>query len=209
MKKFSIIILLTTIPLFVQSQEKKLIQFTGRLYSELLEPLPYAHILILNSLRGTITGEKGKFSFVVEENDSILFSTVGYRRRTIVIPDTLKEPFFTRDIILEQDTFMIDEVRIYPWKSYEEFKEAFINLKFPDDDMETARKNIALIKTQIIMDNTPDPGANFNYIMQEQYRQTFTQGQYPTYQLFNAFAWAKFFEALKKGDFKQKKQGGD
>ena len=85
--------------------------------------------------------------------------------------------------------------------TYEEFKEAFVNLNLPTDDMEKARRNIALIRTQIIMDHEPNARANFQHIMEQQYQQTFIKGQLPSYQLFNVFAWAKFFQALKRGDF--------
>ncbi len=189
--------------LFERKVDKNLVQFTGRLTDELLQPLPYAHVLILNNYRGTITDNQGKFSLVTEINDSIMLSTVGYKRKIITIPNTLEEPFLTMDIVLETDTFMIAEVVIYPWKSYEEFKEAFLNLKLPNDDMDNARKNIALLKTQIILDETPSARENFQNILNQQYRQTFSQGQYPSYQLFNAFAWAEFFKALKRGDFKK------
>lgn len=189
--------------LFPLNDDKDLVQLTGRLLDELLQPLPFGHILILNNYKGTITDKQGKFSFVTETNDSIMFSSLGYRRRTLIIPDDLKEPFLNMDIILETDTFMIAEVIIYPWKSYEEFKEAFLNLKLPDDDMDNARRNIALLKTQIILDDTPSARANFQHILNQQYRETFNQGSYPTYQIFNAFAWANFFKALKRGDFKK------
>lgn len=193
--------------IFAQSEERlekgKLVQLTGRLYSELLEPLPFAHVLVLNNYRGTITDRDGKFSFVTQVGDSIMFSSLGYKRKIIVIPDTLSEPFLTTDIILDIDTFMIAEVEVYPWKSYEEFKKAFLNLELPDDDMDNARKNIALLKTQIILDETPSARANFQHIFEQQYRETYTRGNYPTYQIFNAFAWAEFFKALKRGDFKK------
>ncbi len=210
MKRILLLTLITAIQTFViQAQlfkdkdERNLVQFTGRLTDELLQPLPYAHILILNNYRGTITDQHGKFTLVTEANDSIMLSTVGYKRKIITVPDNLEEPFFTLDIILQTDTFMIDEVVVYPWKSYEEFKEAFLNLKLPDDDMDNARKNIALLKTQIILDETPSARANFQHILNQQYRETFNQGQYPSYQIFNAFAWAEFFKALKRGDFKK------
>lgn len=182
-------------------KSEKLVQLTGRLTDELLQPLPYAHILVLNNYRGTITDREGKFTFVTRTNDSIMFSCLGYRRIILVIPDTLEKPFLNVDLILEQDTFMIDEVEVYPWKSYEEFKRAFLNLELPEDDMDNARRNIALLKTQIILDETPNSRANFQKILNEQYRESFNQGTYPTYQIFNAFAWAEFFKALKRGDF--------
>ena len=184
-------------------QDKKLVQLTGRITNEILEPLPYAHILIMNNLRGTITDNDGKFSIVTEVNDTILFSTVGYKRKFLVIPDTLPKPFLTVDLVLQEDTILIDAVEIYPWKSYEEFKQAFLNLRLPEDDNERARRNIAIIKAQIILDNSPNAKENFNHVMEQQYRQTFNKWMNPTYQIFNPFAWAKFFEALKRGDFKR------
>jgi hypothetical protein len=185
------------------AQEKKLIQLSGTIKNELLQPLPFAHILILDNYRGTLTNNFGTFSLVVEESDSVLISSVGYKTRYIQIPDNLPTKFLNMEFILRVDTLAITEAKIYPWKTYDEFREAFVNLNLPTDDMERARRNIALIRTQIIMDHEPSARANFRHIMEQQYQQTFIQGQYPTYQLFNAFAWAKFFKALKRGDFKR------
>ena len=90
-----------------------------------------------------------------------------------------------------------------PWQPvYEDFKKAFLNLDLPNRDLENARRNIALIRTQIIMDQEPSARANFQYIMEQQYKETFTQGMYPTYRLLNPFNWAEFFKALKRGDFR-------
>lgn len=193
---------LTTIET-VHAQDKKLIQLSGRIMDELLKPLPFAQILVLDNYRGALTNVYGNFSLVVEESDSILISAVGFKNKYMQIPVNLPSKFLTIDVVLRVDTLVIAEARIYPWKTYEEFKEAFVNLKLPTDDMERARRNIALIRTQIIMDHEPNARANFQHIMEQQYQQTFMKGQLPSYQLFNAFAWAKFFKALKRGDFKR------
>ena len=186
-------------------QNDRLVQLTGRIRDELLQPIPYSHIFIMNNMRGTITDSQGKFSIVTEISDTVMFSCLGYKRKTIVIPDNLPEPFLTLDITLLTDTFFIGEVVVYPWRNYEEFKEAFLNLKLPDDDMERARRNIALLKTQIIMENNPNARENFQYVMERQYQETFNQGTVPSYQIFNPLAWVKFFEAIKRGDFKNKR----
>ncbi len=191
--------------LMVNGQPGELVQLSGRITNEQAEPLPFAHVLIMNNYRGTITDREGKFSLVVEVYDTVLFSTLGYKRRTIIIPDTLPKPFLTKDIVLQEDTILIAEVEVYPWRNYEEFKEALLNLRLPDDDNERARRNIALIKTQIILYNEPNARENYQHVMEQQYRETFSQGMYPSYQIFNPFAWAKFFEALKRGDFKRER----
>lgn len=210
----SIILSFLFLPFLFSQNEKTLepgdlVQLTGRLMDELLQPLPYAHILVLNNYSGGITDRNGKFSFVTQVNDSVMFSSLGYKRKILMIPDTLTEPYITMDIILNQDTFWIGEVEIYPWKNYEEFKQAFLNLELPDDDMDNARRNIALLKTQIILDETPSARANFSKILNEQYQQSFNQGTYPTYQIFNAFAWAEFFKSLKRGDYKKYSKPSD
>ena len=201
----ALLIFLFAITFSGSAQEKKLIQLNGRIINEILEPLPFSHILIMNSYRGAISNTDGRYSLVVEEGDTVLFSAVGYKRKYIRMPGSMSEPFLQLDIVLEVDTIVIAAVEIYPWKSYDEFKEAFVNLKLPTDDMERARRNIALLRTQIIMDHDPDARENFKHVMEQQYRQTYTRGQYPSYQILNPFAWAKFFEALKRGDFKSKK----
>jgi len=204
MRIFKIIIVLCILAsLRTNAQEDKdLIQLSGKVTDEYQRPLPFAHILVLNSYRGTISNNYGNFSLVVEAKDSVLISSVGYKTKYIEIPGDLPTNFMDVNIVLQVDTLVIAEAVIYPWKNYEEFREAFLELKLPNDDMERARKNIALIRTQIIMDQEPSARANFKYIMEQQYKETFTEGMYPTYQLFNVFAWAKFFEALKRGDFR-------
>src|SRR4030042_7143495 len=169
----------------LQAQDKKLIQLTGRVLDELRKPMPFAQVLVMNNYRGAITNNYGSFSVVVEELDSVLITSVGYKTKYLVIPNNLSTSFLNVEVLLQVDTLVIAEARIYPWKTYEEFKEAFVNLKLPPDDMENARRNIALIKTQIIMDHEPSARSNFQHIMEQQYQHTFTQGQYPTYQIFN------------------------
>ncbi len=206
MKYLFSLVLFTTLLLNESfGQNERLVQLTGRIRNELLQPLPFSHIFIMNNMRGTITDNQGKFSIVTEINDTVMFSSLGYKKKTIIIPDNLPEPFLTLDITLLTDTFLIGEVVVYPWRNYEEFKEAFLNLKLPDDDMERARRNIALLKTQIIMENNPNARQNFQYVMERQYQETFNQGTVPSYQIFNPLAWIKFFEAIKRGDYKKKK----
>jgi len=186
------------------AQEKKLVQLSGTVKNELLQPMPFAHILVLDSYRGAITNNFGNFSLVVEEADSVLISSVGYKRKYNKVTRNIPSNFLTIEVILQVDTIAISEARIYPWKNYEEFREAFVNLNLPDEDSERARRNIALIRTQIIMDHEPSARANFQHIMEQQYQQTFTQGQLPSYKLLNPFPWAKIFKAMKRGDFKSR-----
>ena len=165
--------------------------------------MQFVHILILNTRRGTISDTRGMFSFVVQPYDTILFSAVGYKRTGLIIPDTLKSFNYPVDVIMETDTIEIREVIILPWKTYQEFKQAFIALELPDDDLQRAFHNLAMIHKQIHNpDAPPDPDLNYQYYLRDQYNATYSKGQTPYYSIFNPMRWAEFFRYLDEGKFK-------
>ena len=184
--------------------DDELVEFSGMVRDLQHSPLAHVNIIILSDRRGTTSDLRGMFSVVVRPNDTILFSHMGHKGTIHIIPDSLGGQQYPADIFMVSDTFHLAEVRIYPWKTYHEFKEAFLALELPDDDHKRALHNIALIKTQIKMNDLgPSPNINFREVMKQQYNQLYTAGQYPYYTIFDPIRWAKFFDAVKRGDFKQ------
>lgn len=184
-------------------KDEKLIQLSGVVRNETMQPMQFVHILILNRARGTISDTRGMFSFVVQPHDTILFSAVGYKRTGLIIPDTLESYHYPVDVIMEEDTIEIREVIILPWKNYQEFKQAFVSLELPDDDLQRAFHNLAMIHSQIHNPNAPpDPDVNYQYHLREQYNATYSKGQTPYYSIFNPLNWAKFFKYLEEGKFR-------
>lgn len=186
--------------------DENLVQFSGIVRDLEHRPLPNVNIIILADKRGTTSDRRGMFSFVVRTNDTILFSHMGHKGTIHVIPDSLGGQQYPADIFMVSDTFQLAEVRIYPWKTYQEFKEAFLALELPDDDEQRAYHNIALIKTQIKMNRDgarPSPSIAFREVMRQEYNQLYTAGQTPYYTIFDPMRWAKFFQSLKRGDFKE------
>jgi hypothetical protein len=206
LKKYLIIIILLVPALFnVTGQEKEnLVQLSGVVRNELLRPMQFVHIIILNKHRGTISDTRGMFSFVVETNDTILFSAVGYKPTGIVIPDTLESFNYPVDVVMETDTIEIAEVIILPWKTYEEFKEAFLAIELPDDDLQRAYKNFSKITAQIHnTDIEPDPGLNYKYQLRDQSNYLYTRGQTPYYTIFDPLRWAEFFKYIEQRRFRR------
>ena len=205
LKKSLVILFVITLPLLqlLSQEDKRLVQLSGVVRNEYLQPMQFVHILILNKHRGTISDTRGMFSFVVEEHDTILFSAVGYKRTGLIIPDTLDSFNFPVDVLMESDTIEIAEVIILPWKTYAEFKEAFLAVELPDDELQRAYRNLAMINAQIHnTDIDPDPDMNYQYQLREQYNQLYTRGQTPYYTIFNPLNWAKFIKYLEEGKFR-------
>jgi hypothetical protein len=203
-KNFLILFTLCSVLLPSNGQrDEKLIQLSGVVRNEYMQPMQFVHILILNKSRGTISDTRGMFSFVVQPHDTIIFSAVGFKRTGVIIPDTLESFHYPVDVIMEQDTIEIREVIILPWKTYQEFKQAFIALELPDDDLQRAFHNLAMIHSQIHNpDAPPDPDVNYQYHLREQYNATYTKGQQPYYTIFDPMRWAQFFKYLEEGKFR-------
>lgn len=201
------VFLLFSLAIYGQDKEKTLIQFSGVVVSgDDLEPISFTSIMIQNTHRGTISDYYGYFSFVAEVNDTILFSSIGYKDAQFIIPDTL--PSFRYSIIqlLQPDTIVLPEATVYPWPTKEQFKQAFLNAYVPDDDLARAQKNLDPRTMEALMASMPmGPSGNFKYQMQEYQTRIYYSGQAPPLNILNPLAWAKFIQAWKDGDFKQEK----
>jgi len=172
--------------------------------SDSLAAVPFANIWSLTKNTGTACDYNGFFSFVAGKGDTIQFTAVGYKTARMVIPDTLKDFRYSVIQLLTTDTIYIDETIIYPWPSVDEFRQAFLSLDIPDDDLAVAQKNLQRDQMRELgqaMANDAD--MNADYQTKALAQKIYYAGQYPPMRIFDVFAWKQFFEAWKRGDFKQ------
>lgn len=105
------------------------------------------------------------------------------------------------------DTTYIDSVVIYPWPTKEMLRKAFLELEFEESDIDRAMKNLEREYLKEIGETMAyDADENVDYYMRQEAQKYYWAGQMPPQNIFNLFAWAKFIEAWKRGDFKTKKQ---
>lgn len=187
--------------------QKKILQFSGIVVTEdSLQAVPYASIYVLNKGLGTTTDFYGYFSFVASVGDTVQFSAVGYKKNEFIVPEDFTEDKYTLIHVLHNDTIMLNETVVYPWPSKEQFKQAFLTLNIPDDDVERARKNLSREELAKRAEELPVSGSlAFKYQMQQHNDRLYYAGQAPPIQILNPFAWAKFIESWRNGDFKRKK----
>jgi hypothetical protein len=209
LRNFLILCLFLIISVFysdVKAQDNKLIQFSGVVVtSDSLTPLPFVSIAVKNTRKGTITDYYGFFSFVAKKGDIIVFSTVGYKPVMFKIPDTITHQRYSLIQTLAADTVLLSETVIYPWPSPEQFKNAFININIPDDEYRLAEKNLARAEMKERFNNFKMDGSmNYKYAMDRVNSRLYYAGQLPPNNLLNPFAWAKFIQAWRNGDFKRK-----
>ena len=192
--------------LFTKSafSQNSFIQFSGVVVSQdSLKPVPYCSIIDKATKRGTTSDYFGYFSFVANKGDTIEFSSIGYKKSSFIIPDTLSTDKYSLIQVMFQDTILLKTAVVYPWPSKEQFAKAFVETEIPNDDYKRAMKNLSRSQLNERMKFTPmDGGLNFKWQQQQIQSKLYYAGQYPPNNLLNPIAWAKFIEAWKRGDFK-------
>ena len=188
------------------SIRKTPIQFSGIVMtSDSLIGVPFAHIYTKSRTMGTTADLKGFFTFAAYAGDTIVFSAIGFRRSLFVIPDTLNTDKYSMIKLLSADTIELDPTIIRPIVNRALFDEYFVKLDVPDDDLERARKNLEREQMKEERETMKMDGReNQRYYQTQEARKFYYQGQTPPMNIFNPIAWAQFFEAWKRGDFKKK-----
>lgn len=210
-----IIVFLILMPVLIQAQKaledqeqyyKDLVQFSGAVVTgDSLRPIPFTHIIDHNTGYGTISDYYGYFSIVAKKGDTISFSSVGFKKSHFIIPDTIQSNRYTMFQVMTSDTVYLAETVIYPWPTKEQFKEAFLKLEIPDDDLEIARKNLERYELYVRAQQMPMDGAmNYRNYIDQTVSKLYYAGQTQPISLLNPFAWAQFFQAWKDGKFKRK-----
>jgi hypothetical protein len=187
--------------------DKRLIQFSGVVVTaDSLNPVSFANIIIKNTRRGTITDYYGYFSFVALKSDTVQFSAVGFKESYYVIPDTITRDRYSLIHVMDTDTILLEPTIIYPWPTVEDFKEAFINLDIPDDDLEIARKNLDRAEMRHRIESYKMDGSlNYKNYIDRETSKLYYIGQTQPISIMNPFAWAAFIKAWKEGKFKKQK----
>lgn len=190
------------------SQQQKLIQFSGLvLTSDSLMGIPYATVLIKGTNRGTVTDYQGFFSLVAAKNDIVEFSCLGFQPAQVVIPDTLINDKYSVVQLLTRDTIYLPETQIFPWPTKEQFRQAFMTLNIPADDLERARRNLERERMRELgLSMKMDADENIDYLFRRDSYRYYYYGQVPPMNIFNPIAWAKFIDAWKRGDFKRQQK---
>ena len=187
-----------------------LIQFSGVVVTDendMIQPLPYVNIYIQGETRrGTYTATDGFFSIVARKGETVVFSSVGYDEVKYKIPDTLSTNRYSFFQIMTKDTILLPMAVIYPWPSREHFKLEFIAMDVSSELEERANENLSDKALEEMIAFLPTDGSeNSSIYMREQQAAYYYEGQMRPQNVFNAFAWAEFIKAVKRGDFKKKK----
>lgn len=159
-------------------------------------------IYVPGTERGVQTNQYGFFSLPVLAGDSVSFNALGYKSQYLIIPKTYKSNSYSIIMQMQEQPIELAEVRVIPWATERDFKEAVLAVKLPDDGRADAMRNLDPEMLEELFKLTPMDGAgNFRTWNMQQVRQTEQQNMIPTV---SPFAILQLINMIKNGDFKKK-----
>jgi len=127
-----IIILLTTQFAFGQNR----VLMTGIVTNHLTgEPVAAAHVLNLTDSLATITSPEGAFKIPINLGDSLIFSSIGYNHKALIITEKEALSDFIHIKMIQRD-YELGEVEVNPFGTKDQFRERFMELEVDDGTVE-------------------------------------------------------------------------
>ncbi|PJA10003.1 MAG: hypothetical protein COX70_00135 [Flavobacteriales bacterium CG_4_10_14_0_2_um_filter_32_8] len=136
MKKGKLIIILLLFPFIVYNQtitENSFI-LSGTVVDGLSnQPLVGGHLLTNRNI-GTKTDELGEFTIIVYPKDTLKISYIGFKTIHYMVP-YLENGKYLIKFKLFTDSIALAEIQIFPWPTYDEFKQAFVTLNKQEEQI--------------------------------------------------------------------------
>jgi hypothetical protein len=182
--------------------EQKYITFSGFVIDgNTDEPLVGAYVINHRAGRGVQTNSKGYFILDVFPGDSVVFSFMGYKPQFFNIP---KNPGLTYSavVVLDIDSKWLKEVKVYPYRTEEEFKLAFLTMDAPnEEERKIIEKNLGKGTLRSIAMNTPmNSMGNYRYALDQQLNHQQNSRFTTLNPLLNAGSWVNFIKNVKNGN---------
>lgn len=195
--------------------QRRVVQFTGIVATgDSLLGVPGAAVFVPKAGRGTATNAYGYFSLPVLAGDSIVIRSLGYRNQYVIIPPDYPRQSYSVIVQLKEDATVLPEIRIFPYATEKEFKQAFLALKLPKERGSAAADNLNEQVMRRIFNNAPVTSMGAyrqtlqNQQLDQQRRMGVAPNPYTNNPLLNPFSWLQLIKQVKNGEFK-KKEGED
>lgn len=189
------------------SRSGKLVQVSGLvLTADSGYTLPGVSVYVKQNRRGVATNRYGYFSMPVLPGDSLVFRSLSFKRAYYVIPQNADEDF-SLIIKLQADTTLLQEITIFPLPPERVFKEMFMALKLPEEQLTTnMKRNLQSdLMARMLYEYEMEGYSNYRNTMSQHIMSVEQRGMVPTIPFLDPFAWRRFMRSIKDGDFKKKK----
>ncbi|MFI5162167.1 MAG: hypothetical protein ACHQHN_12885 [Sphingobacteriales bacterium] len=188
---------------FAQQQEKPLIQFSGVVYNADSTKVVIPYVTVTNKSASNqiyVSNYQGYFSFVVHEQDTLIFTSIGFAPVTLVIPARVYTKSYTAEVRIKPQIINLPTFRVFPWATTDEFRKDFLSMKLADDDLEIARKNIQHISIAAGENTLARDGEEIQSGYAQQEHNNIVNSHSTVNPLLNPIAWGTLINQIAAGD---------
>ncbi len=135
-KLYPFIICIFFISGFTKAQEKTTTDFvlSGKVIDkETQKGIAFAHIKIDETFYGTICDSLGFFHLHLTPAQKIRISALGYKTENLTIQPSEEGAIF-KEIAMQKNSYMLNEVNVYAFGTWNDFKHKFIKEKLPEEE---------------------------------------------------------------------------
>ena len=193
---------LTALAPHAQAQgEQKFITFSGFVIDGSTdEPMVGAYVINHRAGKGVQTNARGYFILDVFPGDSIVFSFMGFKPQYHIIPPATGLTY-SAVVELSIETKWLRAVKVYPFRTEEEFRMAFMSMDAPnEEERRIIEKNLGSSTLRSIAMALPmNSMGNYRYAMDQQLTHLQNQKMMTINPLTNAASWVNFIRSVKNG----------
>lgn len=111
------------------SQDLDNILIEGLVIDENDDPVPFVNIANLTYSKGTASNDEGRFSIIMKAQDTLMFSSVGFKSYYFTIYKEVATKQLNVTIQMNSISLELEPVKVFAYKNEQAFKQAIINMK--------------------------------------------------------------------------------
>lgn len=163
-----------------------------------IKAVPYTSVQVIHSKRGVISNANGLFSIEINVNDTLAFSSVGFKTTYFVASDSLKSTSYSIIQKMPRDTVLLSPVEVTSWPSLSMFNEAFTKEFGFDQEYTTANQNANPLPPGMEFSTDVSP-RSYMEIRGNKYTSVYENSSIPLNNVLNPKRWNKLVSDWKKG----------
>jgi len=187
-----------------QKQDKPLVQFSGIVHNADSANMIVPYVNITDAATKKVvyaSNYQGYFSFVAHEQDTLIFTCVGYATTKVIIPANLADKSFTIPVMIKPMIINLPTFHVFPWATTDEFKKDFLAMKVADDDLEIAKKNVSRASIVALISKLPRDGQEIQDGFYQGLNNSLENSHSITPNpLLNPLAWGSLINQISQGD---------
>ena len=181
------------------AQSEKKIKLSGIvLEADSIKAVPYTNVQVNHTKRGVISNANGLFSIEINLNDTLVFSSVGFKTTFFIARDSLNGTSYSIIQKMPRDTILLNPVEVTSWPSLSMFNEAFTKEFGFDQEYSTALQNSN--PSEPVMEFSTDINPrSYMEIRGNKYTSVYENSSIPLNNVLNPKRWDKLVDDWKKG----------